>query len=171
LAELYSTWKQLKHLTLDGVRYDIAAKQREDGHLSVAWVCLNCCEQGPVLPAADHGAGTLAFAEAGLRAHHALIHGHAAALPELEQSNAGACSLITTRCQRADRCRAAHERAKAAFGKLCAANVALRRCGTNFGRPALAASRELQSAAREFGAALIEYSKALERRANELLIE
>jgi hypothetical protein len=79
MGELYATWRPLSHLSLDGVSYDIGVKERRDGRFSVGWVCLNCCEQGPLLPSSETLAGATAFAEAGLRAHHALVHGVAQA--------------------------------------------------------------------------------------------
>jgi hypothetical protein len=74
MGALYAIWKRLGHTRLDGVNYDICVRERSDGRYSVTWVCLSCCEQGPLSPSAESVEQGIAFAHIGLQAHHSLFH-------------------------------------------------------------------------------------------------
>jgi hypothetical protein len=125
MAALYAIWKRLSHLRIDGINYDICGKEREDGRISVAWICLGCCEQGPPIPAAESLGQAVAFAKIGLRAHHGLVHNHLHVDSIKEPSPASTNGHHEDVSQPSHK-QAAYDRLRAAFEKMCMANDIIR---------------------------------------------
>jgi hypothetical protein len=66
-------WKQLKQVNVDGVTYDICFSER-GGMYQAAWVCRDCCEQGPWAPVSATASQAGELANLGLLIHHSLAH-------------------------------------------------------------------------------------------------
>jgi hypothetical protein len=159
----------MHHLRLDGVCYDICAKQREDGRFTVAWVCLQCCEQGPPIPAANSMERAVSFAQIGLRAHHGLVHRHlnecladdGSATPAVDDDQENDATQATRTAYR-DLC--------AAFEKLCSADALIRNCYGYHAKSEAsidklaAACRSWNESACDFDAAIEAYSADLRDR-------
>jgi hypothetical protein len=73
VVRLTTGWKQLKQIDVDGVSYDICFSER-DGMYQAAWVCRDCCEQGPWAPISTTRAQAGELAHLGLLMHHSLVH-------------------------------------------------------------------------------------------------
>src|SRR5688572_6114536 len=161
MAALYSIWKRLSHLRLDGVHYDICGKEREDGRFTVAWVCLLCCEQGPPIPAAETSEQAVSFAYIGLRAHHELVHSKLGdtladdgrATPSCDRSQDGS-GMQPGRV-------AAFKQLRVTFEKLCSANAKLHSC-KGHGTESNSASKEIAAACLDWNQSACDFDAALE---------
>jgi hypothetical protein len=68
-----TAWKQLKQVNVDGVIYDICFSERS-GMYQAAWVCRECCEQGPWAPVSATPSQAGELAQLGLLMHHSIAH-------------------------------------------------------------------------------------------------
>jgi hypothetical protein len=68
-----TAWKQLKQVNVDGVIYDICFSERS-GMYQAAWVCRQCCEQGPWAPISSTPSQAGELAHLGLLMHHSITH-------------------------------------------------------------------------------------------------
>jgi hypothetical protein len=173
MAALYAIWKRLSHVRLDDVHYDICGKEREDGRITVAWVCLACCEQGPPIPAGETLERAVSFAYIGLRAHHGLVHGRMC-----DCDGDGLTPYANGRSPDVSRKRArngtTYSELCAAFEKLCTANAMVHSCkgheagSTTTAEEFATARREWTESACNFDAALQAYAAELRERAGSI---
>jgi hypothetical protein len=174
MAAMYATWKRVGQVRLDGIRYDIGARQREDGRTFLAWVCLACCDQGPPAPAFGSTKQAIDFAKIGLRAHHALFHRNAKPTVKVECLTQSPCAPLDLDCKSLDSREAAFARVKAMFGQLRAAYAELQNGDPRLTHLPSSSDSSPQecidwtAAAREFQAALKVFSNEVDKRACEL---
>jgi hypothetical protein len=174
MAALYSIWKRLSHVRLDGINYDIGIKERDDGRYTVSWVCLKCFEQGPPSPAAETLEQAVSFAQIGLRAHHGLIHADVRRSLALSETQQSVCAAANVSCNTEESRHTAYDCARSAFEQLCTAHARMHTCNGNQDQSKLdqtslvAALHDLNSKSYEFDIALHAFSIELRKRAQEL---
>jgi hypothetical protein len=167
MAALYAIWKRLRQVRLDGVNYDIGVKEGEDGRFSVAWVCMQCCEQGPPAPAAETLELAIEFAHIGLRAHHGFFHRDANYRSPVIGSPAPSCEIEQVNWDDFEHRHAAHTRTAEVFAKLCTAYERAR-LNSRQASQSDADYQSLSAACEEWNAAACEFREALEAYAKEV---
>jgi hypothetical protein len=174
MAAVYAIWKRLGQVRLDGVNYDIGARQREDGRLFVSWVCMACCDQGPPTPALENTEQAIAFAKIGLHAHHALFHRPPATAFEPNRQAHATCESSEASCKELHSRQAAFAHAKAMFDELHGVFSQMREGRAQShefnasSKAFLQACRDWADVARVYQNELDAYSEELARRAAEL---
>jgi hypothetical protein len=176
MAAIYAIWKRLGQVRLDGVSYDIGAKEREDGRIFVTWVCMECCEQGPPAPAVGSLEQAIAFAKISLRAHHALFHHKIQVAPStcierpMCREHDSDRKPLQSRYVAYAYAKSTFEELRRAFERLqeCSAeaNRRQRSCGTD--ASLIRACRDWDEIARQFNQALDVFSRDVNARAEEL---
>jgi hypothetical protein len=165
MAGLYAIWKPIGHVNLDGVQYDIAVKQRQDGRFAVAWVCLGCCEQGTLLPGAASFDHAMAFADVAVRAHHALVHAFVNSEPDADEEPT--CTPMNHDCGTSPGRNSLRALMSIAFKKLCEGNHKFRPCAATTDHDKIAARLAADDAADDIAEASISNSHDIQRRTRE----